>query len=75
MPAVVEQLDHAVLVERDRQQRLDRVDLEAARRELGDRRERRRVGPVGLALRAALLVGIDERDDLDVVVVDVRRAR
>ena len=76
MPAVAEQLDHAVDVQRDRQQRLDRVDLEAARRELGDRRERRRAsGQSAWRSRPPLLARVDERDDLDVGVVDVARAR
>jgi len=71
VPARVEQLDHAVLVQRDRQQRLHRVHLEAARGELGRRRERGCVGPVGLPLRATVGVGIDERDHVDVVVAHV----
>ena len=71
VPAVAEELDHAVDVQRDRQERLDRVDFESARCELGGRRERAGVGPVGLALRAPFFARIDERDDLDVGVVDV----
>ena len=67
-----EQLDDALDVERDRQQRLDRVDLDTARGEVGDGRERRGLRPVALALLAPLLARVDERDDLDVGVVEVR---
>ena len=72
VPAVAEQLGHAVGVQRDRQQDLDRVDLEAAGRQLGGGRERARARPVRLALRAAFLARIDERDDLDVGVAGIR---
>ncbi len=72
VPAVAEQLDDTLGVQRDRQQSFDRVDLEPARGELRHGRERLRVRPVGLALGAAFGARVDERDDLDVGVVEVR---
>jgi hypothetical protein len=71
VPALVEHLEDALFVQRDRQEAFHRVDLNSARRQLCHGRERGRIGPVCLALLAALGVRIDERDHLDVGVPHV----
>ena len=71
VPPVAEQFDHPVGMQRHRQQDLDRVNLDAARRQLGGRGEGASGRPVRLALRTAFVARIDERDDLDVRVVNV----
>src|SRR5262249_12555755 len=71
VPAIAEQLDHAVGVQRNRQQHLHGVNLYAAGGESRGRRERGRCWPVRLALRPALLARIDERHHLNVRVADV----
>ncbi len=72
VPAVAEQFDHAVDVQRNRQQGFDRVDLYIARRELRGRRERARVRPIALPFGAAFLARVDQRDHLHVGIVVVR---
>ena len=71
MPAVAEKLDHPVGVKWRWQQGFDRIDLEATRREFGGGREHLGVGPVPLALGAALFARVDERDYLDVGIAHV----
>ena len=62
-------------MERNRQQRFDRIDLEAAGRQLGRRGEGPGLGPVGLTLRPAFLARVDQGDHLDIGIVEVGRGR
>src|SRR5260370_578394 len=71
MPAVAEHLDDTVSLQLDRQQRFDRVDLDATGRQLGRGREGLGGRPVRLALVPALGDWVNERDDLDVGGADV----
>ena len=59
------------IVQRDRKQRLDRVDLEAAGGQLGHGGERPGGRPVRLALGAAFLARVDQRHHLDVGIVEI----
>ena len=68
----VSRIDDTLGVQRRGEQCLDRVDLESAGREVGDRRERLRVGPIARTLGASLLARVHQRDHLDIGVVAVR---
>ena len=72
MPAVGQHLTDSFGVERDRKQDLGRIDCQAARREVSCCGEPRALRPVGLAMGTTLRIGIDQRNNLDVRIVNIR---
>ena len=72
MPALGQTGHHDLFVACRRHEQLHGVDVDPARDEFIDRGEGAHPGPVGGSLGAALVTGVDDRDDLGVGVVHVR---